>query len=174
MTTLAQHIVSPVRVLDVCCGSRMFWFDKQDERVLFVDRRQETHLIDIGTPGTVGRSPVVVSPDLLADFTSLPLPDNHFSLVVFDPPHVERRQATGIIEKKYGYLDGDWREMLRLGFAECFRVLRLDGTLIFKWADTDHPLSEVLALTHKKPLFGHRSGKKAQTHWVAFLKTCNP
>jgi hypothetical protein len=28
----------------------------------------------------------------------------------------------------------------------------------------------VLALTPEKPLYGHRSGKKAQTHWIAFLK----
>ena len=29
------------RVLDVCCGSRMFWFDKQNKDVLFVDKRKE-------------------------------------------------------------------------------------------------------------------------------------
>lgn len=126
-------------VLDACCGSRMFWYDKQDSRALFVDRRCETHAIDIGTPGTVGRSPIVVNPDLLADFTNLPLPDNHFSLVVFDPPHVERRQGTSIIEKKYGYLEGNWRHMISRGFAECFRVLKPGGTLIFKWAETDIP-----------------------------------
>ncbi|MEI4926957.1 SAM-dependent methyltransferase, partial [Klebsiella pneumoniae] len=22
-------------ILDMCCGSRMFWFDKQDERAVF-------------------------------------------------------------------------------------------------------------------------------------------
>lgn len=32
------------------------------------------------------------------------------------------------------------------------------------------PLSDVLALTEEKPLFGHTSGKLAGTHWVAFLK----
>ena len=26
-------------VLDPCCGSRMMWFDKQDQRVLFGDQR---------------------------------------------------------------------------------------------------------------------------------------
>lgn len=26
-------------VLDTCCGSRMFWFDKKDPRALFVDKR---------------------------------------------------------------------------------------------------------------------------------------
>ena len=31
-------------------------------------------------------------------------------------------------------------------------------------------VAEVLALTPEKPLFGHKSGKKMGTHWVAFLK----
>jgi SAM-dependent methyltransferase len=157
-------------VLDACCGSRMFWFDKADPRALFVDKRRETHPIDIGTPGTVGRSPIVVNPDVLADFTNLPFSNESFALVVFDPPHVARRQGSGIIEKKYGWLDGDWRDMLRGGFAECFRVLKPQGTLIFKWAETDIPLADVLALTPERPLFGHRSGKKLGTHWCAFFK----
>ncbi|MDC6726366.1 hypothetical protein OEZ75_27365, partial [Leclercia adecarboxylata] len=44
------------------------------------------------------------------------------------------------------------------------------GTLIFKWCEVEVPLARVLALTPEKPLFGHRSGKKAQTHWCAFLQ----
>ena len=157
-------------VLDACCGSRMFWFDKEDDRALFVDKRRETHPIDIGTPGTIGRSPIVVNPDMLADFTSLPFPDDTFALVVFDPPHIERTAAKGLLTKKYGHLTGDWRETLRQGFAECFRVLKPHGTLIFKWAESDYPVSEVLKLTTERPLFGHKSGKQSATHWVAFLK----
>lgn len=151
----------------------MFWFDKQDERALFVDKRRETWPIDIGTPGTIGRSPIVVDPDELADFTALPYPDAVFSLVVFDPPHIERTEAKGLLTKKYGHLTGNWREDLRQGFAECFRVLKPHGTLIFKWAESDHPVSEVLKLTPEKPLFGHRSGKQSTTHWIAFMKTPN-
>ena len=157
-------------VLDACCGSRMFWFDKQDERALFVDKRCETWPIDIGTPGTKGRSPIVVAPDKVADFTALPFPDDTFALVVFDPPHIERTEAKGLLTKKYGHLTDNWREELRQGFAECFRVLKPQGTLIFKWAESDHPVSEVLALTPEKPLFGHRSGKQSATHWIAFMK----
>lgn len=26
-------------VLDACCGSRAFWFDKADSRAMFVDKR---------------------------------------------------------------------------------------------------------------------------------------
>lgn len=29
-------------ILDACCGSRMFWFDKYNPLALFVDKRSET------------------------------------------------------------------------------------------------------------------------------------
>ncbi len=32
-------------ILDMCCGSRMFWMDKQDDRALFTDRREEQHVL---------------------------------------------------------------------------------------------------------------------------------
>jgi hypothetical protein len=32
------------KVLDVCCGPKGMWFDKQDERALYLDRRRETHV----------------------------------------------------------------------------------------------------------------------------------
>ena len=34
--------------------------------------------------------------------------------------------------------------MLRKGFAECFRVLKPHGTLIFKWAESEYSLREVV------------------------------
>ena len=148
----------------------MFWFDRDDSRALFIDKRRETLPIDIGTPGTKGRAPIVVDPDMLADFSDLPFPDGSFSLVVFDPPHIERKEALGLLTRKYGILSGDWRDMLRKGFAECFRVLKPNGTLIFKWAESDHPVSAILALTDHKPLIGHKSGKQAKTHWLVFMK----
>lgn len=159
-------------VLDVCCGSRMFWFDAQDDRAVYVDKRRETYPVDIGTPGTIGRKPIVVDPDILADFTALPFPDNTFYLVVFDPPHCKREHEVlkGIITKKYGQLSGDWQNMLKDGFSECFRVLRPGGTLVFKWAETEISLASILKLTEAKPLFGHKSGKAATTHWVTFIK----
>jgi len=158
-------------VLDVCCGSRMMWYDKADKRAVYVDKRRETWAADLGTESTTGRTPIVVNPDLVADFTDLPFPSDSFAHVVFDPPHIEQLEETaGLLTKKYGSLVGDWREMLRAGFAECFRVLKPGGTLIFKWNAVNIPLREILALTPEKPLYGHRSGKKATTHWCAFLK----
>lgn len=158
-------------VLDACCGTRMFWFDHNDSRTLYVDKREGTRIIDVGTPGTIGRKPKTVAPDRLEDFTRLTFPDNSFWHVVFDPPHFHKGAgATGRIAFDYGLLPSDWRDELRKGFKECFRVLKPMGTLIFKWCEAEIPLREILELTPHQPLYGHRSGKKAQTHWVAFLK----
>ena len=156
-------------VLDACCGSRMFWFDRHDARAVFVDKRCERHVLT-DSSSKDGSRELVIDPDYLADFTNLPFHNNTFSLVVFDPPHFERNGATGWVGLKYGTLKGNWQEMLRDGFAECFRVLRPEGILIFKWCEVEIPLSRILSLTTEKPLFGHRSGKQQKTHWVAFIK----
>ncbi|HIC7214891.1 TPA: SAM-dependent methyltransferase, partial [Burkholderia stabilis] len=94
-----------------------------------------------------------------------------FKLVVFDPPHLERAGPRSWLRAKYGALDGaTWRNDLRAGFAECFRVLEPAGVLIFKWNETQIPVREILALTDEKPLFGHQSGKRSATHWICFMK----
>lgn len=152
-------------VLDVCCGPKGMWFNKNDERALFLDRRCETH-IDVYPCGTKTN---VISPDIIGDFTDIKQPDNSFHLVVFDPPHIEQKNDSQIT-KKYGSLQGDWREMLRKGFEECFRVLKPNGVLIFKWNEVRFPVKDILKLTDRQPLFGHKSGIKMQTHWVAFIK----
>ena len=157
-------------VLDACCSIRAFWFDKRDDRAMFVDKRCET-ITRKDTSNSKGTRELVIAPDMQADFTNLPFPDETFWHVVYDPPHKQREQANGgFLVQHYGMLNGNWREMLRDGFAECFRVLKPGGTLIFKWAETEFPLREILALTPHKPLYGHRSGKASKTHWCAFLK----
>ena len=71
---------------------------------------------------------------------------------------------------KFGRLIGDWKEMLRRGFRECLRVLDKDGVLIFKWSEVQIPLREILPLCPIKPIFGNRSGKHNNTHWLCFMK----
>lgn len=44
------------------------------------------------------------------------------------------------------------------------------GILIFKWNEDQIKVSEILALTNEKPLFGHKSGKRMSTHWITFMK----
>lgn len=158
-------------VLDPCCGSRMFWFDKNDERVTFGDVRQETVTVTDRTHREDGTRTLTVAPDRLMDFRSLPFADGAFKLVVFDPPHLNRAGPKSWLRAKYGVLDANtWRDDLRAGFAECFRVLEPHGVLIFKWNETQIKVSEVLALTTEKPLFGHPSGKRGNTHWITFMK----
>jgi len=156
-------------VLDACCSKRAFWFDPQDIRALFVDKREET-IVRKDSSNRKGYRVLEIAPDMVLDFTDLPFPSDTFAHVVFDPPHMTTLGQNSYMAKCYGRLEGDWREMLRKGFSECFRVLRPEGTLIFKWNEYDVPVAEVLALTPEKPLYGHRSGKNSKTHWIAFLK----
>jgi len=161
-------------VLDACCGSRMFWFNKKDPRAMFIDNRREAHSLPNPTSAGGVRS-LVIDPDLVADFTSLPFPAGSFALVVFDPPHMQRREGQGgWLAKTYGRLGADWRDDLRAGFSECFRVLVDNGTLVFKWNESDIPVAEVLELTPATPLFGNRCGKTAKSHWLVFLKQSPP
>lgn len=155
--------------LDACCGSRMFWFDRHDQRAIFGDIRAERHtLADASSHG--GSRQLIIDPDLRLDFRAMPFESARFHLVVFDPPHLIRNGRSGWLAKKYGKLGDDWREDLRAGFAECFRVLKPFGTLVFKWNEHEVRVSEVLALTEEKPLFGNRCGKTAKSHWIVFMK----
>lgn len=165
--------MNDANVLDACCGSRMFWFDRSDQRGVFIDKRAETHVLaDSSSSG--GMRELIICPDIQADFTSLPFSNSSFALVVFDPPHLVRCGKKSWLAKKYGKLEGDWREDLRRGFAECFRVLKPDGTLIFKWNENDIPVSQILTLTPERPLFGNRCGKSAKSHWIVFMKPAQP
>lgn len=158
-------------VLDVCCGPRMMWFDRQNPAVVYGDKRSETITVTDRSHGRVdGTRTLRIEPDVLMDFREIPYPDNTFKLVAFDPPHLARAGQKSWMAAKYGKLSDNWREDLSRGFAECFRVLEPEGVLVFKWNETHVKLSEVLKLTPEKPLFGQVSGKSGMTHWLVFMK----
>ena len=149
----------------------MFWLDRQNPDVVFGDKRSETIVVADRSHGNAsGQRTLRIEPDVLMDFRALPYQDGSFNLVSFDPPHLVRAGPKSWLAAKYGKLSDDWREDLRKGFAECFRVLATDGVLVFKWNETQVRVSEVLALTPLQPLFGHLSGRKAMTHWLVFMK----
>lgn len=156
--------------LDVTCGPRMMWFDKKDPRALFVDNRSEEHTVTDRSHGKAwGSRSFSIRPDILSSFERLPFEDSRFPLVVFDPPHI-KHGGKGFMVKKYGLLNDNWRDVIRHGFSECFRVLQPLGTLVFKWSECDIPVKDVLALTPESPLFGQRCGAKSKTHWLVFQK----
>lgn len=141
----------------------MFWFNPDNPLAVFVDKRNEHHTLCDGRA-------LSITPSVVADFTALPFPDESFHLIVFDPPHMDSLGENSWMAKKYGRLFGDWETEIRGGFEECWRVLAVNGTLIFKWNSTDVPLAQVLALAPAVPLFGHTTGRQSKTHWMTFFK----
>jgi SAM-dependent methyltransferase len=155
-------------ILDVTCGSRSIWFNKHHPAAIYCDKRREHHESDYGS--IVSHRTCDVDPDVVCDFTALPFPDNQFHLVAFDPPHIVDIKANSWLSKLYGTLSDGWEQMLRDGFAECMRVLKPGGTLILKWSDISISTRDLINAIGCDPLFGHRSGKKMNTHWMAFMK----
>lgn len=156
------------KILDVTCGSRTMWFNKNHPAAVYCDNNPRFFTNVWGS--NPSKRKCVVEPDIVCDFTDLPFDDESFSLVVFDPPHLIKAGETSWMVKKYGRLDDNWREMIHDGFSECMRVLRTDGVLIFKWSETQIPANEVWKAIGQKPLFGHHSGKKSNTFWGCFMK----
>lgn len=158
------------KILDPCCGSRMMYFDKQDQRVLFGDIRQEEHYLK----DRDSIRHLEVKPDIKMDFTNLPFNNESFRLVVFDPSHLIRAGKKSWLAKKYGKLGECWKDDIKKGFSECFRVLEHGGILIFKWNENQISVKEILSLTDETPLFGHVTRKhkanQTSTHWFTFIK----
>jgi len=150
-------------ILDPCCGSRMFWFDKQNQDVVFGDIRSETHIL-------CDNRVLNINPDEIMDFRNLPFEDSSFHLVVFDPPHLKHLGQNSWMAKKYGVLNKNWETDIKKGFDECMRVLKPNSTLIFKWNEDQIKTKDLLNVIQSQPLFGHKSGKNSKTIWMAFFK----
>ena len=148
------------RILDICCGSRMFWFNKQHPDVTYNDNRQLSDTLCNGRK-------LEINPDMVADFRSLPFDDESYHMVVFDPPHLIKAGDNSWLAKKYGKLNENWQNDITLGFNEGMRVLKPNGTLIFKWNEDQIKLAEVIKVLGQEPLFGN---KRCKTHWLVFMK----
>lgn len=153
-------------ILDVACGSRMFWFDKTNPNVIFTDFRKEKHILCDGRK-------LEINPDIIMDFRNIKFPDKYFKLVVFDPPHLKTLGKTSWMAKKYGVLSVNWQEDIRKGFNECWRVLDDNGILIFKWNTRDIKLKQLIDIIGKNPLFGHTTKSGGETIWMCFMKIIN-
>ncbi|MGF0095024.1 hypothetical protein ACQRC6_01170 [Peptoniphilus sp. SGI.035] len=147
-------------ILDVCCGSQMFYFDKNRDDLITMDIRKENFEIH-------GKK-VNVNPQIIGDFTNIPFKNETFHHVIFDPPHLISPGKNSIMGAQYGGLNKDtWPVIIKKGFEECMRVLMPNGTLVFKWSEHDITLKKVLDICPFKPVYGHRRGK---TVWMIFIK----
>lgn len=153
-------------VLDPCCGSRKFYFDKHSPFVIYGDIRDVTY---VQCDGRL----LEIKPDQQMDVTKLPFEDESFSLVVFDPPHMKWAGKSSYMYQAYGALPDNVLDFLRDGFNECWRVLKRNGTLIFKWNECHIRLPIVLRTIGRTPLFGNRKpcGRRPQTYWMVFFKS---
>lgn len=166
-----QLTLNQKKILDVTCGGKTIWFNKNHPNALYLDIRKEKK-------GFIKKRPhFEINPDTIADFRKLPFPDKSFKLVVFDPPHLMNLRENSWPCKKYGSLKSEtWQRDLKKGFKECWRVLEDEGILILKWscskenrADRDIPLKKLLRVLPETPLFGH-TGHKVNAIWLCFMK----
>lgn len=158
-------------ILDATCGNRGIWFQKHEPHTVYCDKRTAHYEMDFGDKYP-GHRTIDVAPDIECDFTNLPFEDGTFNLVVIDPPHLLKQDGSWL-KKQYGCYETK-EEALRSvaqGIRECMRVLRTGGgVLVFKWNELDISTREIIDACGYEPLFGHRSGKKANTHWPCFMR----
>ncbi len=145
-----------LRILDMTAGARAIWFDKSHPLCHFVDIRE------------------CVGPDFVADSRRLPLgiePDT-YSLVVFDPPHVNFSK-NGKMAKNYGHhTSAEIKTFIAGASKEAHRVSKPNALMAFKWNDHDLKLESALKLMAEywEPLFGQKTSVRTMrvstTYWV--------
>lgn len=150
-------------ILDMTCGARLMWHNKHHPAAVYCDIRRGIESLSDGRT-------VAIQPDQIADFRQLPFPDETFTLVNFDPPHLTKAGNTSWLAKKYGVLFTTWEEDLKAGFEEAFRVLKPEGVFTFKWCSEHISLGRVLELSPYPPLYGTRQGRKNATTFTVFQK----
>ncbi len=148
----------------------MWWWDKAHPLAVYMDRREEP-------PGSSPRRPNwACQPSLLADFKEMPFEDEVFQLVLFDPPPLVREKASfSEVRLRYGeFTSANEQEEIGLGFSECWRVLALGGTLVFKWGGS---LDRVVPHFPCDPVVGSRNDGRGSaergllgTRWFIFYK----
>lgn len=158
--------MTQMKILDACCGSKMFWYDKHEPHTIYIDERKESYQVkDRNYLRTID-----IDPDIISDFRNMDFADNTFDLVIFDPPHLLRAGKKSWLRLKYGTLpQHEWQAYLKTGFDECLRVLKPTGTLLFKWSTDQISFAEVLKAIDQKPILGDKRG---HTRWSVFIKNC--
>ena len=111
---------------------------------------------------------LIIKPDIIADFRNMPFEDESFYLVVFDPPHLMRVGDKSFLKLKYGRLNSTWKDDIEQGLSECWRVLKQNGTMVFKWNEEQISLPMIKDLLPCEPIIGQRRGK---TIWLVFFKS---
>ena len=147
-----------VRILDLTSGSRGVWFDKRCPNAVYVDISPARN------------------PDIAADSRRLPFSNSIFTLVVFDPPHVNSG-AHSNTTKCYGHFTAaQIRDIIAGTASEAHRVTTPDALMSFKWNNHDRQIKPILQILEPwwTPLFGNkitqRTKHNSMTVWVMLGK----
>lgn len=131
-----------MKILDACCGGKMFWYEKDLDFVTFQDVRA-------GIKEYSGGRKIRIEPNHIGNVTDMDFGNETFDLVIFDPPHMIRAGKTSWLNIKYGKLPEE------------------NGVLIFKWNETQLKFGEVIKHSPYRPMLGDQRG---QTRWTVFVK----
>ena len=78
--------MSEKKILDVTCGDRTIWFQKNEPHTIYCDKRREELEGDFGkalrADGKKKHRHLVIDPDVQCDFTDLPFEDESFDIVI--------------------------------------------------------------------------------------------
>ena len=111
------------KIIDVCCGGKHFWYDKNNPLVEFCDKRYEEDI------ALCNGQHIHITPNTICDFKKLPFADESYYLVVFDPPHLVDKLESAWMVKKYGTLIFKWNEtqIPTADIVKCFGTEPLFG-----------------------------------------------
>ena len=150
--------------LDLTYGSGNFWDGTQHVRV------------------TAHDSDASRAPDGVVDFTDVDYPNEHFDVVIYDPPHLADTGNNSIMGTRFGtYASGEIKAILMRGTCEAWRVARLG--IVAKVTDHVHAQEYQIetdwireALDDRKPydvVYQVRSGALEAPMWEDQLSPYN-
>ena len=87
-----------MKILDVCCGSLMFWYDKQESHTTYMDIRRS--LYTTFDRGNVRE--IEINPDIQADWKHIPFEDETFDLDNIKVTNAAKEYSNGKLYIKYG------------------------------------------------------------------------
>jgi len=162
-----------MKILDATAGFRGIWYQKNLPFVTFMDKREGKFNAVTPNMKLKNRRSWEIKPDVVSEWKDAPFPDDYFDMVIFDPPHLiwKNERTPGALDIKYSYLKKDnYKQVLKNAFEQLFRVLKPNGFFVLKWCDANVSVNEILKLCPYKPLYGSRSGRNDQNHWIMFCK----